>query len=865
MTVQQQLLDIVSKINRPGTFCASGPLPAILPGLEVADVGPVALPFDKRQAAAIKQHARQAPYGKGTQTLVDTEVRRVWEIDAAQVVLANPEWRDVLQKAVDTVQSELGLEKQKLEAHLYKLLLYEPGSFFLAHRDSEKLDRMVATLVIALPSAHEGGELAVRHEGREMVVDFSRKSPFQTQFAAFYADCEHEILPVTSGFRLALVYNLTLARSKRGITAPTSREQITAAAHFLQQWAGRASSDSSAVSVASKRAVIPDQQITAASRLLRERAGRRRPSPDSGAVSAASKLAVILEHQYSQAGLTRDALKGVDRARADVLFAAVREAGCDASLALVTYWESGAAEPSGDYGYGYGRHRRYSRYDDDLDEEVGGEHVMGEVFESSLTAEHFSDAQGNPLAFGDIPLDEDELVSKEPLNKGLPDKEDFEGYTGNAGMTLDRWYHRAAVVLWPAASRFDVLCEAGMKAAVGGLAQMVRQWKQTKKGEQEVLKQSCIDFAGRIIAHWPERPSASGYFADYRPLGSPAFDEEDLDEDDERDFDEEDNVDLDGMDESAGTQPRSQPHSLLPLLEELGDASLIAAWIRGVLAKDVSVDPGTILGDVCKQHGWSTFQHELRKLFENSSHETLERHACLLADFSLRKDKNADRRRLCAQLARQLVTAVERWDPKRAKRNWRARTIDLRALLASLSQAFLALEESKLLERLVKYLRDRPKEFNLTTVQVPALLGLETWLKRNVKSAAAPLHHWLKAVAEELEHRKAHPPREPKDWRRASATGCTCADCKELARFLNDPNVKTLRLPLAKHRRQHLHNVIDGKKLDTTHVTERSGSPYTLVCTKTGRSYERSLQAHRIDLSHLTKIRKLLDWHEKLQ
>jgi hypothetical protein len=54
------------------------------------------------------------------------------------------------------------LEKQSLEAHLYKLLLYEPGSFFLAHRDGEKLDRMVATLVIALPSAYEGGELVVR-------------------------------------------------------------------------------------------------------------------------------------------------------------------------------------------------------------------------------------------------------------------------------------------------------------------------------------------------------------------------------------------------------------------------------------------------------------------------------------------------------------------------------------------------------------------------------------------------------------------------------------------------------------------------------------------------------------------------------
>src|SRR5205823_5324863 len=112
--------------------------PAVLPGLEVTGVGAVALPLEQPQATALKQQARQAPYGKGTRTLVDTDVRRVWEIDAGQVVLANPQWNEVLQRAVAAAGTELGLEKQKLEARLYKLLLYEPGSFFLAHRDGEK-------------------------------------------------------------------------------------------------------------------------------------------------------------------------------------------------------------------------------------------------------------------------------------------------------------------------------------------------------------------------------------------------------------------------------------------------------------------------------------------------------------------------------------------------------------------------------------------------------------------------------------------------------------------------------------------------------------------------------------------------------
>src|SRR5262249_48651344 len=122
------------------------------------------------------------------------------------------------------------------------------------------------------------------------------------------------------------------------------------------------------------------------------------------------------------------------------------------------------------------------------------------------------------------------------------------------------------------------------------------------------------------------------------------------------------------------------------------------------------------------QHGWATFQDELRGLFEATSNETLERHARLLADWSLRKDKNADRRRLCLQLAQHFLSAVERWNPKQAKPDWQTRVVNCSELLPPLTQAFLALEDPELLEWLVTYVLDRPKAFDLTTVQVPALL-----------------------------------------------------------------------------------------------------------------------------------------------
>ena len=83
---------------------------------------------------------------------------------------------------------ELGLEGQELQSHLYDLLVYEKGGFFLPHRDSQKRDRMVATLVIVLPSSYQGGELVVRHEGQEQTIDFAAQdNPFAIHYAAFYA------------------------------------------------------------------------------------------------------------------------------------------------------------------------------------------------------------------------------------------------------------------------------------------------------------------------------------------------------------------------------------------------------------------------------------------------------------------------------------------------------------------------------------------------------------------------------------------------------------------------------------------------------------------------------------------------------
>ena len=81
---------------------------------------------------------------------------------------------------------------------------------------------MFATLVIELPSEYEGAELSVWspltpnektsytfNGGASGSKRKTRSSSPGMHFAAFYADCYHEVSKLTSGHRVALVYHLT--------------------------------------------------------------------------------------------------------------------------------------------------------------------------------------------------------------------------------------------------------------------------------------------------------------------------------------------------------------------------------------------------------------------------------------------------------------------------------------------------------------------------------------------------------------------------------------------------------------------------------------------------------------------------------
>jgi hypothetical protein len=79
-----------------------------------------------------------------------------------------------------------------------------------------------------------------------------------------------------------------------------------------------------------------------------------------------------------------------------------------------------------------------------------------------------------------------------------PFESEHEGYMGNYGNTVDRWYHRAAVVLWPRDRTFIIRAKASPKWAVGEIG---KKLKSNKTTEGLLLVQRLLPFWKNLASH----------------------------------------------------------------------------------------------------------------------------------------------------------------------------------------------------------------------------------------------------------------------------------------------------------------------------------------------------------------------------
>lgn len=253
---------------------------------------------------------------------------------------------------------------------------------------------MFATVVVILPSEFTGGAVHVSHGDIRMYYDSSPGSLMNTSVLAWYTDVEHEVKAITSGFRLALSFNLIhttdALRPTLGECTLPPRLQ-----HTLQLW----------------------QQA-------------------QGTDDAPQKIITLLSHKYSRAALRGSALKGVDAHLVAVLDNVGKQYGIRLGLANLTCTESGTADDYGGGGRGWGR-RGWGCDDSDCDSDHGGRHYnveMEEVEKTDVKIEHFVDLNGT-LIGRSVDCDfETEVIPDglvEQITSGRHDHQEYEGYQGN--------------------------------------------------------------------------------------------------------------------------------------------------------------------------------------------------------------------------------------------------------------------------------------------------------------------------------------------------------------------------------------------------------------------------------------------------
>jgi hypothetical protein len=761
---------LLASVKRAGDFFVSGTIEIPMPKVVIDGVGILSFPVPLAQTHALIKQATRAPYGQGEQTILDESIRKVWQLPPQQVQIGGKSWQASFATIRERVAAGLGCEGPGISAELYKLLIYDQGGFFRAHRDTEKAEGMFGTMVLVLPSPHAGGDLLIRHAGRQATIDMSRVDVSEISFAAFYADCEHEVQPIITGNRICLVYSLMqgpAVKARKSVVGPPDNEAQTAAVAAL---------------------------------LKSKLAGPAAPP----------KIAWLLEHQYTPHALSFRGLKSADAARAKVLIDAATRAGCAAHLGIVHIEEFGSAQENYD---GY-RRRGWGRYgyDDDQDEaDSSNDFEIIEVADGRHYISDWRDACDRPVEFGEIPLGPGELLPRGALDKEKPDKQKFMEATGNEGGSFERSYCRTALVIWPRERYAEVLLQAGAAAALPYLTQCVAAAEQAQATLAE--REAAVSVARQIVRAWQQPPE----FAD------------------------------------APSSPGKRAE-MLRLLHRLGDAAILEKFISTALTRHYDRSDNVALVESLDLLG----PKKAARLFAEiiRSHMRYLQSDCINLLCLLQSGLSARPAIFRSSDLRQLVeAAVSKLDevgvqpPDTGWMDWmeirQAQSVDAE-FVRKLLEATNACQAPDLREQAVSRFIARPNVFDPVTVLVPAL--------KSTQEADPATRRLWEHSAQFLLERSEFPPAAPADWRQEVELQCSCPDCRELQAFARDPLEQTHRFRVRKDRRQHLHRTIEEHHLEMEHLTDRQGSPQTLVCIKNRAGYEKRCQQYRTDAAALKSL-----------
>ena len=649
--MKHPLAEILESIEGNGTFSNFGTRPFVLPGLHVECFGEVSFPIAESDVKRLIPYAQKAPFGKGTATIMDTSIRSAWEIDAEKLSFHNTQWSKCIDEIIEKSKRGFGIEHGKVEASLYKLLIYEEGDFFLSHRDSEKEKGMFATLIVGLPSRHSGGKLIVKHSGVEHEYDFSL-----------------------------------------------------------------------------------------------------------------------------------DSLKYHDRPRAQALLQACKEAGYDACLGLVTYYQMGSLD-----GVDYG----YYDYNYDYGESDG---IMGEVYEDSLYIENW--AKTTTPGLGRLEITKKNLLSSVDWDNDEPIQKFEEGFTGNAGMTIEYFYHYGALIFWH--KKYEIHLLKACKKEVQ------LEWLDYYTGlanddKENYYKNNSKNLLSLIIN---------------------------------------DPIDTYYLPENC--------NAISKTLILLKDKDLLRDAFRSLLFHMFTkIDIDKWLG-LIKIYPLPEFSDFFKKIREEGEDSHVAHYLDILYTLSLYGSEHMKYGPFIQKELKELPYTIET-----AKKTKNDKKTQIRIIYLS-----LCLSENKTDQLWVeRTLEPIVHKASRTYVNDTLCQALSQYHKTTGK-AQGMLAAQLRAFCiGSLEERVANKPSPPGNWTRPiPVKGDQYEEWKLLSAFMASPTEHVFELKKNQEYRERMERIIKHSSVNLTCETIRKGSPYTLKLTKNQNSYEKSMREWERDVELLKTI-----------
>lgn len=170
-------------------------------------------PTSSEDLEVLLKACTQASFGRGKEDVIDPEYRQALVLPADRFgIIPHSSVDPVVQAIVPAIQQALypstefgGITQRRIVAELDKLNVYGVGDYFKGHVDTPQSGEMFGTLLLNLPVKHVGGQLVVYaptgRGGENEKYTTTWGNDTSIGWIAFFSDCAHEVLPVTSGNR----------------------------------------------------------------------------------------------------------------------------------------------------------------------------------------------------------------------------------------------------------------------------------------------------------------------------------------------------------------------------------------------------------------------------------------------------------------------------------------------------------------------------------------------------------------------------------------------------------------------------------------------------------------------------------------